>query len=179
MKVAWAHRLLVGCALAGILVGARRMISAQSPPASRKSDSSLTPTALEQDFFTAIREGNAKKVLSYVPERGVDLGPQTQHATRAEVEQQFLSHRGLYCRLFDSTCIDAPINLDNSARACSYRELLTHSQKVRTAASAMTRNGVQQAVLVARIENDRCPNGKLIDFIFNLEADGWKLFSIP
>jgi hypothetical protein len=109
----------------------------------------------------------------------VDLGPQTQHATRAEVQQQFLAHRGLYCRLFDSSCIDARINLDNSARACSYRELLTHSQKVRTAASAMTRNGVQQAVLVARIENDRCPNGRLIDFIFNLEADGWKLFSIP
>jgi hypothetical protein len=109
----------------------------------------------------------------------VDLGPQTQHATRAEVERQFLAHRGLYCKLFDSSCIDAPINLDNSARACSYRELLTQSKKVHTAASAMTRNGVQQAVLVARIENDRCPNGKLIDFIFNLEADGWKLFSIP
>jgi hypothetical protein len=34
-------------------------------------------------------------------------------------------------------------------------------------------------VLVARIENKQCPNDKLIDFIFNLEADGWKLFSIP
>ena len=180
MKVVWARRLLFYCALeASILFGQTAAISAQSSPASGKSDSSLTPTALERDFFTAIREGNARKVLSYVPERGVDLGPQTQHATRAEVEQQFLAHRGLYCRLFDSSCIDAPINLDNSARACSYRELLTHSQKVRTAASAMTRNGVQQAVLVARVENDRCPNGKLIDFIFNLEADGWKLFSIP
>ena len=137
------------------------------------------PTALAQDFFAAIREGNAKKVLSYVPKHGVNLGAEAQPVTRAEVEQQFLAHRGLYCRLFDSSCINAPINLDNSARACSYRELLTHSQKVRTAASAMTRNGVQQAVLVARIQNDRCPNGKLIDFIFNLEADGWKLFSIP
>lgn len=178
MKAVWAHRLIFCCALgAGILLAHTGTISAQSSPASSKPDSSPTPTALEQNFFTAIREGNARKVLSYVPERGVDLGPQTQHATRAEVEQQFLAHRGLYCRLFDSSCIDAPINLDNSA--CSYRELLTHSRKVRTAASAMTRNGVQQAVLVARIENDRCPNGKLIDFIFNLEADGWKLFSIP
>ncbi len=146
----------------------------------RRSQTALQPpTALEQDFFTAIREGNAKKVLSYVPKHGVNLGAEAQPVTRAEVEQQFLAHRGLYCRLFDSSCINAPINLDNSARACSYRELLTHSQKVRTAASAMTRNGVQQAVLVARIQNDRCPNGKLIDFIFNLEADGWKLFSIP
>jgi len=180
MKVVWAHRLLFCCVFgAGILLRSCGPISAQSSPAAGKSESSVPPTALERDFFTAIREGNAKKVLSYIPERGVDLGPQTQHATRAEVEQQFLAHRGLYCRLFDSACIDAPIHLDNSARACSYRELLTHSQKVRTAASAMTRNGVRQAVLVARIENDRCPNGKLIDFIFNLEADGWKLFSIP
>ena len=180
MKVGWAHRLLFYCALGvGILFGGCVPISAQSALASGKSRSSLTPAALEREFFTAIREGNARKVLSYVPERGVDLGPQTQHATRAEVEQQFLAHRGLYCRLFDSSCIDAPINLDNSARACSYRELLTNSKKVRTAASEMTRNGVQQAVLVARIENNDCPNGKLIDFIFNLEADGWKLFSIP
>ncbi|MFZ0795873.1 MAG: hypothetical protein WAM65_19060 [Candidatus Korobacteraceae bacterium] len=176
MKVAWAHRLLVGCALAGILFGGCEALTAQSSP---KSDRAPTPTALEQDFFAAIREGNAKKVLSYVPKHGVNLGAEAQPVTRAEVEQQFLAHRGLYCRLFDSSCINAPINLDNSARACSYRELLTHSQKVRTAASAMTRNGVQQAVLVARIQNDRCPNGKLIDFIFNLEADGWKLFSIP
>ena len=180
MNAVWIHRILFRCALGtGILFGGCVAISAQSSPSSGKSDSSVTPTALERDFFTAIREGNAKKVLSYISNRGVDLGPQTQPATRAEVEQQFLAHRGLYCRLFDSSCIDAPINLDNSTRACSYRELLTHSQKVRTAASAMTRNGVQQAVLVARIENDRCPNGKLIDFIFNLEADGWKLFSIP
>ena len=180
MKVVWAHRLLLSCALAaGILFGHTGAISAQSSPASGKSGSAPTPTALERDFFAAIREGNTRKVLSYVPERGVDLGPQTQHATRVEVEQQFLAHRGLYRRLFDSSCIDAPINLDNSARACSYRELFTNSKKVRTAASAMTRNGVQQAVLVAQITNDRCPNGKLIDFIFNLEADGWKLFSIP
>ena len=130
-------------------------------------------------FSPRFAKDNAKKVLSYVPKHGVNLGAEAQPVTRAEVEQQFLAHRGLYCRLFDSSCINAPINLDNSARACSYRELLTHSQKVRTAASAMTRNGVQQAVLVARIQNDRCPNGKLIDFIFNLEADGWKLFSIP
>jgi len=179
MKVAWAHCLLFCALAAGILFGHARAIMAQSSPASGKSGSSLTPAALEQDFFSAIREADAKRVLSYVPKRGVDLGPQTQHATRAEVEQQFRAHRGLYCRLFDSSCIDAPIHLDNSARACSYRELLTHSQKVRTAASAMIRNGVEQAVLVARIQNDRCPNGKLIDFIFNLETDGWKLFSIP
>ncbi len=43
----------------------------------------------------------------------------------------------------------------------------------------MTRNGVQQAVLVAEVKNDQCSNAGLIDFIFNLEADGWKLFSIP
>ena len=38
---------------------------------------------------------------------------------------------------------------------------------------------MQQAILVARIESKKCPNDKLIDFIFNLNADGWKLFSLP
>ena len=84
-----------------------------------------------------------------------------------------------YCRLFDSSCIDAPLNLGNSARICSDRELLTRSEKVRTASSEVTRNGVQQAVLVAEVKNDQCSNSRLIDFIFNLDADGWKLFSIP
>ena len=134
---------------------------------------------LERDFFDAVREGNANKVLSYIPESGINLGPQAQHVTRKEIEQQFQSHRGLYCKLFDTSCIEAPINLENSARACSDRELLTHSEKVRTAASEVTRNSVQQAVLVAQVKNDQCPNDKLIDFIFNLNADGWKLFSAP
>ena len=107
------------------------------------------------------------------------FGSDAQHATQDQVEQEFLAHRGLYCKLFDSSCIQAAVNLGNSARTCSYRELLTHSKNVHTAASEITRNGVRQAVVVARIKNDRCPNQNLIDFVFNLEADGWKLFSIP
>ena len=81
------------------------------------------------------------KVLSYIPERGVNVGSNAQHVTRKEVEEQFQSHRGLYCRLFDSSCIDATIDLGNSARICSDREMLTRSEKVRTASSEVTRNG--------------------------------------
>lgn len=145
----------------------------------KKSDSAIPVATLERDFFAAIRDGDAKKFLSYVPQQGVNLGTPGQRASRDEIEKQLDAHRGLYCKLFDSSCIDLPINLENSARACSYRELLTHSEKVSTAGSEMTRNGVQQAVLVARIKNDQCSTSKLIDFIFNLDADGWRLFSIP
>ncbi len=134
---------------------------------------------LEREFFAGLRDGNRDRILSYVPEGGVSVGSDAHHETRDEIEQQFQSHRGLYCKLFDSSCIDEFIRLDNSARTCSYRELLTHSEKVRTAASEVTRNGVQQAVLVAQIQNSQCPDQKLVDFIFNLQADGWKLFSIP
>ncbi len=134
---------------------------------------------LERNFFSALRAGDSKAILAYVPAGGVNVGPDAQHETRDEIERQLQFHRGLYCKLFDSACIDSPIRLDNAQRACSYRELLTHSDKVRTAASEVTRGGVQQAVLVARIQNAQCPNDKLIDFIFNLQADGWKLFSIP
>jgi hypothetical protein len=134
---------------------------------------------LEKDFFAAIRAGDANKVLSYISEGGVNIGPQTQHVSRKEVEQQFQQHQGLYCRLFDSSCIKSPIDLANSARACSDRELLTHGDKVRIASSEVTRSGVQQAVLVAEVNDGQCPNARLIDFIFNLDADGWKLFSIP
>ena len=173
-------RMRYCCAFAlSFLLSMPRLAAAQSSPASGKSDTSVPASELQRDFFAAIREGDTGKILSYIPERGVSLGPQAQHASRDEIDQQFLSHRGLYCKLFDSSCIDAPIDLHNSSRACSYRELLTHSEKVRTAASEVTRSGVRQAVLVARIKNDQCPNQNLIDFIFNLEADGWKLFSIP
>ncbi len=153
------------------------IVSAQAAATAEKSAESSK--ALEQNFFAALRSGDAAKVLSYIPELGVNVGSEVRHVSRKEVEEQFQSHRGLYCRLFDSSCIDATINLGNSARTCSDRELLTRSEKVRTASSEVTRNGVQQAVLVAETKNDQCSNGKLIDFIFNLDADGWKLFSIP
>ncbi|MGC2109467.1 MAG: hypothetical protein WA655_08110 [Candidatus Korobacteraceae bacterium] len=165
--------------LAGtIFLGCLPTASAQTNTSQSKNDSGVS-AALEHDFFAAIREGDAKKFLTYIPQQGVNLGAQAQHSTRDDIEGQFLTHRGLYCKLFDSSCINAPINLDNSARPCSYRELLTHSEKVSTTASEMTRGGVRQAVLVARIKNEQCSNPKLIDFIFNLEAGGWKLFSIP
>ena len=159
-----------------LLSSAATLCAQSAAPADKPAESSKS---LEQSFFAALRAGDAAKVLSYIPELGVNVGSDARHVSRKEVEEQFQSHRGLYCRLFDSSCIDATINLGNSARACSDRELLTQSEKVRTASSEMTRNGVQQAVLVAETKNDRCSNSKLIDFIFNLDADGWKLFSIP
>ncbi len=123
--------------------------------------------------------GDADKVLSYIPNGGVNVGSQPRHLERADIEQQFKAKSGLYCKLFDSSCINTKINLGNSLRACSDRELLNHSPKVRIASSEVTRSGVQQAVLVAEVKNDQCSNAGLIDFIFNLDADGWKLFSLP
>jgi hypothetical protein len=180
MRSASAGRGRIFCSFLVMLLafGSLESSLAQSPP-SAKSSGAVPASQLERDFFAALRDGDTRKILSYVPKGGVNVGPQLQHATREEINQQFLSHRGLYCKLFDSSCIDAPLDLEHSARACSYRELLTHSKQVRTAASGMTRNNVQQAVLVARIKNDQCPTQNLIDVIFNLDADGWKLFSIP
>ena len=85
--------------------------SASTPEKASQSESSKT---LEKDFFAAIRNGDANKVLSYIPKGGVNVGPDVQHLTRQEVEQQFQAHRGLFCNLFDSSCIDAAINLGNS-----------------------------------------------------------------
>jgi len=137
------------------------------------------PAALEREFFAAIREGDTKKFLSYVPEQGMNVGSRAEHVTRAEIESQFAQHRDLYCKLFDSSCIQSPMKLDASARACSYRELLTHSEKVRTAATEAVRGGVRQAILVAKVKNDQCSGLGLIDFIFNEDHGGWKLFSAP
>lgn len=173
MKWLGSRAALAAC----LLVFATAMATAQTAaPAEKPSESSKT---LEQEFFAALRSGDTGKVLSYVPERGVSVGSETQHVSRKEIEEQFKSRRGLFCKFFDSSCIDAEINLGNSRRTCSDRELLTHSEKARTASSEMIRGGVQQAVLVAEVKNDQCSNAGLIDFIFNLDADGWKLFSIP
>ncbi len=135
---------------------------------------------LEKDFFALLRSGDEKRILSYVSDGGVNVGRDAQHLTRAEAEDQVTHHTGLYCKLFDSSCIQSEIKLDQSnVRACSYRELLTKSQEVHTAATEATRNGIKQAILVARVKNDNCAGVGLVDFIFNLQSDGWKLFSIP
>ena len=144
-----------------------------TPPAAEK------PAALEREFFAAIREGDTKKFLSYVPEQGVDVGSRAEHVSRTEIEQQFAEHRDLYCKLFDSSCIRAPIRLDAGTRTCSYRELLTGSEKVRTAATDAVRGGVRQAILVAEVKNNQCSGLGLIDFIFNEDRGEWKLFSAP
>jgi len=172
-------RILPGCALGIALLLVEPGLCGQGSSGKDQSDNAVPASVLERQFFDAIRSADTEKVLSYVSKGGVNVGPEAQHASRETVEQEFLARRGLYCKLFDSSCIQAPIDLANSARVCSYRELLTHSKEVRTAASAMTRSGVRQAVVVARIKNNDCPKQNLIDVVFNLQADGWKLFSIP
>ena len=109
----------------------------------------------------------------------MNVGRDAEHNTRAEIEDQLTNRKGLYCTLFDSSCIQSTIKLDASTPPCSYRELLTQSEKVRTASTETTRNGVRQAILVAEVHNQKCAGPGLIDFIFNYHQGGWKLFSIP
>jgi hypothetical protein len=165
-------------ALQTISAGAQSTPTSSTPAAPHTSISPQT-VDLERDFFAAIREGNTTKFLSYVPDEGLHVGPQATLVSHAEVEDQLSHRRGLYCKLFDSACIETPIKLDNSARACSDRELLTHSEKVRTAATETVRNSVRQAILVAEVKNDPCGGASLVDFIFNYVQGQWKLFSVP
>ena len=179
-----AARFLGLMLLAGILSGLVQIAAGQaastSTGANNATNSLPAPVeTLARDFFGAIREGNTRKFLSYVPDGGINFGAQPQHLTRAEVETQLLHHRGLYCRVFNSSCIDGEIRLDASAPACSDRELLTRSEKVRTAATEAVRNGVRQAILVAEVKNNQCGGAHLVDFIFNFEHGEWKLFSVP
>lgn len=156
--------------------------SAAAPPkaVAKTKTNAITSAQLEKEFFAIVRAGDEKSFLSYVPEGGVNVGSDAQHLSHGEVDDQVTHHTGLYCKLFDSSCIQSEIKLDQSnVRACSYRELLTRSKDVHTAATETTRNGVRQAILVARIKYDNCAGVGLVDFIFNLQSDGWKLFSIP
>ena len=148
-------------------------------PATASVPADVSPSALERQFFAIVRNGDALQFLSYVPEDGVNLGRDAQLATRAEIEDQLTHRTGLYCKLFDSSCIQSSAKPDAQAKACSYRELLTQSEKVRTASTETLRNGVRQAILVAEAHNQKCSGPVLIDFIFNYQQGGWKLFSIP
>jgi hypothetical protein len=154
--------------------------SADKTSSEKPKTRNVSAAQLEHDFFTLLRSSDDKAFLAYVPAGGVNVGSNAQHLSRAEVEAQLTHHAGLYCKLFDSACLTSEIKLDQSnVRGCSYRELLTTSKDVHTAATETTRNGVRQAILVARMKNDNCAGVGLVDFIFNLQADGWKLFSIP
>ena len=186
-------KLLRGIALVaiscwlGIALTAQDATAPSASAAAGKAESGTTsktrvvsPAELEKDFFSLLRAGDEKKFLAYVSEGGMNVGREPEHLSRSEVEDQITHHTGLYCKLFDSSCLPSEIRLDQSnVRACSYRELLTQSKDVRTAATEATRNGVKQAILVARVKNDNCAGVGLVDFIFNLQSDGWKLFSVP
>ena len=130
--------------LCGLLWSGTVVLCAQSgsekttPPAANSGSTAAKPAAisastLEQDFFAIVRRGDTAQFLTYVPEDGVNVGPNAQLTTRSEIEDQFAHHSGLYCTLFDSSCIQSTIKLDASTPPCSYRELLTQSEKVRTA----------------------------------------------
>jgi len=139
----------------------------------------VSPAVLEREFFAVLRDGDALKFLSYVPDDGVHLGRYADYTTRSEIEDQLTHRTGLYCKLFDSACIQPDGKTDTALKPCSYRELLTQSEKVRTASTETTRNHVRQAILVAEVHNQKCAGPGLIDFIFNYQQGGWKLFSIP
>lgn len=158
---------------------ALRAQTAKEGAAAPAKPATPTPSELERQVFAIVRDGDALRFLGYVPEDGVNLGRDAVHTNRAEVEDQLTHHTGLYCKLFDSTCLPPPGKPDASPQICSYRELLTQSEKVRTASTEATRNNVRQAILVAEVQNEKCGGHLLIDFIFNHQHDGWKLFSIP
>ena len=175
MRIGWVVVLPVMCAA----------VLAQAPSApekgapSRDNEKPVSPAVLEREFFRVIRSGDTLKFLSYIPEDGVHLGRYADHSTRSEIEDQLTHRTGLYCKLFDSTCIQAESKTDPDRKPCSYRELLTQSDKVRTASTETTRNNVRQAILIAEVHNPKCAGPGLIDFIFNYQQEGWKLFSIP
>jgi hypothetical protein len=168
-------------ALACLLFGPNLTIAqcgGRKPSATSKTTTAAT-SELERRFFAIVRNGDAPQLLSYVPDDGVNLGRYAEHATRAEIEEQLTHRTGLYCKLFDSSCIPSSSKEDPHAQACSYRELLTQSEKVRTASTETTRNKVRQAILVAEVQNKKCGGPTLVDFIFNYQQGGWKLFSVP
>jgi hypothetical protein len=169
------------CCFGALLVSAQVHAQEAASASSEKPKAHAVSTSqLEHDFLKIMRAGDDKAFLTYVTAGGVNVGSNAQHVSRTEVEDQLTHHTGLYCKLFDTACLTSEIKLDASnVRACSYRELLTTSKDLHTAATETTRNGIRQAILVARMKNDNCAGVGLIDFIFNLESDGWKLFSIP
>lgn len=178
MKVVRAFVLMAGLCASW---GSATLCAQTTNEGAAASAKPATPTAseLERQVFAIVREGDALRFLGYVPEDGVNLGRDAVHTNRAAIEDQLTHHTGLYCKLFDSSCLPTPSKADPSPQICSYRELLTQSEKVRTASTETTRNNVRQAILVAEVQNAKCGGHLLIDFIFNHQHDGWKLFLIP
>ena len=98
-------------------------------------DITLVTKALDSEWWQRVKKGANEaaranpdvRLAVLAPEREVNIDQQV-----SILEDQITNQRGVYCKLFDSACIQSEIQLDNSTvHACSYRELLTKSKKVR------------------------------------------------
>ena len=136
-----------GVVVAGPVMGAlaeRRSCARLQPEQAAPDDKAATPDS-RQSWNSRCLPSFARETpcdfWAYVPEDGVNLGRDAVHTTRAEIEEQLTHHTGLYCKLFDSSCLPPP----GKAR-CDAADLLVPrvADAIGEGADGLDRNNAQQ-----------------------------------
>lgn len=140
---------------------------------------------LQETFLKVLRQKHTTQFLSYIGKGGVAFGVDANVQSRKQIANEFHTHDGAYCFLFDSTCLTREWNASTrrggrANRFCSVYELLTASKSAQVETSLGSHHGKPQAYVWITPGVQSCSNGSVpVEFIFTRFDDGWKLVAAP
>lgn len=133
---------------------------------------------LQQRFLRAIKEKNADLFLGFVSDDGIYLGVDSGKLSKKDVAHEIKMRKGVYCLLFDSTCLRAETH--DETCSYSYSQMLSDAEKIKISTSLGNYKNTPQAEITVSVRDYRgTSSSEMLNFIFNREASGWRLIAIP
>jgi hypothetical protein len=122
----------------------------------------------------ALRNGDSDFLLTVVDRSGIFMGIDTPKMSVARFKEDLAAKRGVYCVIFDSSCLGEKWR-GNSGSPSSIREILL-KQPVRMSLPSKV-EGAQKVRAVVVCKDDG--SGEvLLTFVFRHAGDNWKLQQI-
>jgi hypothetical protein len=152
------------------------------PPKQSAAERQLETTT--RNLVAALKNGTPASVLPFLSSRGVVLDMDGERASLAEVRRQFARRSGLYCRWFDTPCLQHEIEdqsggvfTQHTSEPRSYRDIIRLAEKTEFTVAIDPDRPSQGSASVclhgAKLSNDGA--GYLLEFGFEHTASGWKL----
>jgi hypothetical protein len=121
----------------------------------------------------ALREGDSQFLLTIVDREGISLGIDTPRMSVARFREELVAKRGVYCVIFDSSCLGK--NGKDSGSLSSIREILLKRPSKMSASSKVEGEPRVRTVVVRKADGS---DDVLFTLMFRHEGDNWKLEQI-